>query len=243
MIEPQRHDSDDVLAALRHTERRLRESEQRLRLALWAAGMICWEWEVPTGQVRVTGSLGTLVDQGDRGTGHLTPSQLAEVHAEDRLAVALADRRSIEEGADYALEFRVRAGDGSTRWLAQQGRVVEVDGDGRALRVAGVVMDVTDRRRLQEDLAHRATHDSLTGLPNRTHFAERVGAALARASPAGPQPAVLFVDLDGFKTVNDRFGHEAGDRMLVEVAERLRAAAPPERDDRPARRGRVHPAP
>ena len=88
---------------------------------------------------------------------------------------------------------------------------------------------------LQEQLRHQAFHDSLTGLPNRTLFATRIGEALARAAVGGPAPAVLFLDLDDFKTINDSLGHAAGDDLLVAVAERVRASVRPA--DIPARLG------
>jgi diguanylate cyclase (GGDEF)-like protein len=202
---------------------RLRESEDRLRVALWAAGMVGWEWDVAAGEVRVTGSLGTLADPAG-ALAHLLPGQLADVHPDDRAALARAERWTLAEGADYDVEFRIRAPDGAARWLAQKGRVVAADAAGRPLRVAGVVMDVTERRRLQEALAHRATHDPLTDLPNRALFLDRLGHALARARRRAEAAAVLFVDLDDFKDVNDGLGHDAGDRLLVAVAARLRAA-------------------
>lgn len=92
--------------------------------------------------------------------------------------------------------------------------------------VAGVVItsrDVSERQRLAELLAHRATHDDLTGLANRTLFVERLTAALARSGRDGRQVAVCFLDLDDFKEINDRFGHAAGDELLVDVAGRLAA--------------------
>jgi diguanylate cyclase (GGDEF)-like protein len=81
---------------------------------------------------------------------------------------------------------------------------------------------ISERRALERDLEHRATHDRLTDLPNQASFGEHLGRALARASRHGGKVALLFVDLDGFKPVNDTLGHQIGDRVLVEVAERLR---------------------
>ena len=85
-----------------------------------------------------------------------------------------------------------------------------------------------ERARLERRLVHQAFHDALTGLPNRAHFRERLDGALARAARHGDAIAVLFLDLDGFKYVNDSLGHDAGDRLLVAVADRLRACLRPE---------------
>ncbi|MCB9373991.1 MAG: GGDEF domain-containing protein [Microthrixaceae bacterium] len=81
--------------------------------------------------------------------------------------------------------------------------------------------DVTDRRRLESQLAHRATHDPLTELPNRALLEDRLAQAAARLGRTGEEVAVLFCDLDDFKEVNDRFGHVVGDEVLVEVGRRI----------------------
>ena len=98
---------------------------------------------------------------------------------------------------------------------------------GRDVRVTAI-RDITERKTLERRLRHQATHDSLTGLPNRTLFAERLAQALRRTERQEGGVAMLFVDLDNFKFVNDSLGHEVGDRLLVAVAERLRACVRPE---------------
>ena len=110
--------------------------------------------------------------------------------------------------------------------LSREGRVwsssfFPVRDGHRALGVGSVVIDVTDQREAQRALAHSATHDALTGLPNRTLFSDRLGVALAQAERAGDLVAVVFCDLDRFKMVNDSLGHAAGDAMLQVAAERL----------------------
>src|SRR4029077_8884890 len=95
-------------------------------------------------------------------------------------------------------------------------------------RVKGLVLnarDVTERKALEEELAHQAFHDSLTGLSNRALFRDRVDHALTRAGRHNEFLAVLLLDLDGFKMINDSLGHDAGDELLVAVAERILAAS------------------
>ena len=93
--------------------------------------------------------------------------------------------------------------------------------------VALIIEDVTGRKELEDRLSYLAFRDPLTGLPNRASFAERLGDALRRAAGGQGPVAVLYLDLDNFRYVNDSFGHEAGDRMLVEAAKRLGRCAPP----------------
>jgi diguanylate cyclase (GGDEF)-like protein len=105
-------------------------------------------------------------------------------------------------------------------------RVVPTDWDGRPALLV-LLRDVTERHRLEVQLARRATHDPLTGLPNRLLLEDRLAQALARARRATHPVAVFFVDLDRFKAVNDTFGHATGDLVLVEAAHRIQASIRP----------------
>lgn len=95
--------------------------------------------------------------------------------------------------------------------------------DGTVEQISSIARDVTEQRQLQEQLAHQALHDPLTGLANRRLFLDRLDIAQARASRGGGSLGVLYIDLDGFKHVNDTLGHEAGDHALLTVARRLQA--------------------
>ncbi|MGH3023431.1 MAG: putative bifunctional diguanylate cyclase/phosphodiesterase [Gaiellaceae bacterium] len=157
-----------------------------------------------------------------------TPEEAWEeaVHEDDRASYA-ATNDAIERGEPSEVEYRLVGYDGRTRWVWDRMHPRRTD-DGRIF-VDGIVVDITDRKRAAEALAeaqrqlrHIAYHDPLTGLPNRIAFEERLKETLA--SEPAPAVAVLFVDLDDFKLVNDSFGHTAGDELLRAVAERLRRA-------------------
>jgi diguanylate cyclase (GGDEF)-like protein/PAS domain S-box-containing protein len=124
------------------------------------------------------------------------------------------------EADDYRAQWQFRRRDGSTFWGGVTANVVRTE-TGGAEHTIVILEDATARHEHEERLRYRVLHDALTGLPNRDLFADRLGMALDRSRRSGGQVAVLFLDLDGFKQVNDRLGHEAGDRLLQVVAERL----------------------
>ena len=121
----------------------------------------------------------------------------------------------------YHAEFRIRKRSGDWTWVRARGRVVERDADGRALRLAGTYADINMRKVAEDRLRHRAEFDTLTDLPNRALFVERLQQAMARASRSSTM-ALLFLDIDHFKNINDTLGHEAGDQLLKVFATRMR---------------------
>ncbi len=143
------------------------------------------------------------------------------IHPDDLAAVSELFRDALASREPYAIEYRLIHADGSSRWVQGHGQGV-YDADGVLRFVDGVLFDVTARRSSEERLAHLALHDPLTDLPNRALFQEHLTVAIANAARSGTGGAVLFIDLDDFKLVNDSFGHAVGDELLVMVARQLR---------------------
>ncbi len=158
------------------------------------------------------------------------------IHPDDRGSVVAGIDRALEEGSPYSLQYRLIHADGTERWVSERGRAV-LGEQGEHLWLDGVILDVTeqvlaeqDRDRAEDELRrqaelnhHQALHDSLTGLANRVLFHDRVGRAVLAAERDGGELAVLVMDLDRFKEINDTLGHAFGDRVLIEMGNRLQA--------------------
>jgi diguanylate cyclase (GGDEF)-like protein/PAS domain S-box-containing protein len=204
--------------ALVEAERRYRTLVEQLPLAIY---------------IDALDEVGTSIynsPQNEVITGHSQAEWQADpglfekiVHPDDRERVITGFADARRALAPFTSEYRVNRPGGSTVWVRDDSIVVP-DADGRPAYRQGYLMDITQRKLAEERLAHLAYHDPLTGLPNRALFSEHLEVALARAERSGRGIAVLYVDLDDFKLVNDSFGHGAGDELLIEVARRLREA-------------------
>jgi len=183
--------------------------EFELRDERWVVSAVGPEIEAITGYPP-----SDFIDHARRSYGSI-------VHPEDYDGMVSVFRDAIQRRAPYAIEYRVIHADGSTRWVQGHGRGA-FDADGNVTRIEGLFFDVTERRMSEERLAHLALHDPLTDLPNRALFQEHLTVAIANARRSGSGGAVLFIDLDDFKLVNDSFGHAVGDELLMLVAQRLR---------------------
>jgi predicted signal transduction protein with EAL and GGDEF domain/DNA-binding response OmpR family regulator len=200
---------------------RLNQSQRRLSNAQRIGEMGDWEWDVQ--QDRLVSSEQALRIFGhDTNKGALNLAAfLATVHTQDTERLQLACERAVYSGDAFAIDHRIVLQDGSVRYVHQQVEVIERDAGGQALQLAGAVHDVTSRKAAEEQIRQLAYFDSLTGLPNRALFVEQVQKAIARADRQAEQLAIMFIDLDHFKRVNDTLGHSAGDELLRQVSQRL----------------------
>ena len=201
----------------------IQHSEERYALAARAANDGLWDWELGTSSVYYSDRWKAMIGHQESDIGTSPDEWFRRVHRGDlpRLRQALSDcidgKREVME-----CEHRLRAADGTYRWMRCQALAVRTGPGGSATRLVGSLTDVTAQRELEEKLRYGAHHDALTGLPNRTLFLDRLTQALAR-SRRNPEAriALLFLDLDGFKQVNDNLGHLAGDQLLIKVAGRI----------------------
>lgn len=145
----------------------------------------------------------------------------AEIHPDDREYVRQVFRETVRTGLGQRIEYRFMTVAGETREMESRGSVIK-DEHGQAVRVVVVSQDITERKRLQEQVRQMAFHDPLTGLPNRRLFDDRFNLAMAATTRSNDFGALIFVDLDNFKLLNDSHGHDTGDQLLIETANRLK---------------------
>ena len=205
-------------------EEALRDSEERLALALDSGSDGLWDWCIASGAVTCSRHWFGMLGYADGEIVVRRRSWRGLVHPDD---VASAARLLVDHLRGmtplYECEYRLRRKDGRYLWTLVRGKVVARDPSGRARRMVGTHLDIDRRKVAEQQIAHLAAHDALTGLPNRTLFRARLDQELARARRHGGDFAVLACDLDRFKAVNDTLGHPAGDALLCSIADRLRA--------------------
>ena len=212
----------------RQVELRLRESEERYALAVRGANDGLWDWNLKTDELYLSARWKAMLGCGDGDIGGSPDHWFARVHPEDiaELKDAIAqhmagDRPHVE------VEHRVRHRNGQWRWMLARGLAI-FDAAQVPYRMAGSLTDITERKAAEAQLVHDALNDSLTGLANRVFLEHRIQHVLNRAKrDERLQFAVLFIDLDRFKVINDGLGHPVGDQLLVRFAERLKQCVRP----------------
>ena len=210
------------------TERK--EAEDRYRTLVERVPVAIYRQEV-----HHDGAVTYISPQIEAITGHAPEDYLADptfwvrtMHPDDRQRVLDEDERTDRTGEPFKVEFRKITRDGRVIWLRDEAALVRDEAD-EPLYWQGVVSDITERKALEERLEYQVLHDPLTGLPNRLLFVDRLGHALDRTRRRrGLKAAVLFMDLDNFKGVNDSLGHDVGDLLLTVVAQRLGRSLRPE---------------
>jgi diguanylate cyclase (GGDEF)-like protein len=216
-----------VTRAERMSTDELQRSQSALAEAEHIAGLGSWTWRPGDEMLLISPTLASLM-QLPASTRELPlVLWLAGMDSADRVLMHDSLRRATRQAVSLGGELRLQMREGQQRWM--QYRIVSRPDPDRpgSLLVSGTLLDITERMRAEEQVRTLAFQDPLTGLCNRARFFDLLGHARSQVHGSGEQLALLFLDLDGFKEINDRHGHDAGDQLLRQVAERLRRAVPP----------------
>jgi len=196
-------------------DRRYRTLVEQLPLVIYVDALDATSSNIFTSR-QIEGLLGYSV-QDWREDGDLFVKLL---HPEDRARVLEAHERTHATHEPLSTEYRLKARDGHYVWIRDAGVIVSDDA-GVPMYLQGYLLDISPEREAEEALRRQALYDPLTGLANRAHFNDRLERAIAAIRRPGERTAILFADVDGFKGVNDRFGHHVGDAVLCALADRL----------------------
>lgn len=210
------------------SSQQLGETMESLDRAQRIAHMGNWDWQIGENRLFWSDGIYRLFGIKPAEFDASYEAFVARVHPDDRTAVDAAVQHAMETGMPYEIDHRIVRSDGAVR-IVHESAEVQLDGQGRPVRVHGTVQDITAWKQaeqaLQEKDAHLeyiAYHDVLTGLPNRALLMDRLAHAASRADRAANRMALLFIDLDRFKTINDSLGHAVGDAVLQAAADRLK---------------------
>ena len=208
---------------IKNTELALQSSEARWQFALEGSGTGVWDWNVQTDVTWYSSQWAEILGYRQQDIGNHVDEWVKRVHPDD-LAAAEADveRHLRGDTPFYQSEHRLRRKSGDYLWILDRGKVIEWDEQGQPLRMIGTHADISERKRNEARIQFLAYHDSLTELPNRAYIQEQLQLRVNQLQRDGLHNALLFLDLDRFKIVNDSLGHTLGDQMLRQVARRLR---------------------
>jgi len=207
----------------RQAEKARADAERRLELAVDIAKLGSWEWDLVEQTVYFSPQWKRLLGYQPEEL----PDQISEwsdrLHSDDKEDVIKTLERFIDRpSGTLESEFRMQHRDGHYLYMIAQA-IADKNNDGKTIKIIGTMLDVTEQKLVEQRVREAAQHDPLTGLPNRALIFEYAGHLLAAASRKHSRGAMLFIDLDRFKPINDLYGHEVGDRLLREVAARMMA--------------------
>lgn len=197
-------------------------SEERWKFALEGAGEGVWDWDLESDQVFRSGQWFKIYGYAEDEVGKTAADGRKLMHPDD-IARAVEELNAHLQGKTplYSSEYRLRCKDGSWKWILSRGMIVSRSPDGRPARMIGTHTDISERKHNEAEIFQLAHYDKVTGLANRVLFQDRLQNDIEIAKRSGNSLALMYLDLDRFKEVNDTLGHDFGDSLLKNAAERL----------------------
>ena len=203
-------------------EQELRVTNERLSLAVAGTGDGVWDWYIKDGRIEFSPRMFEILGYTENEMPDSAVKWARLVHPDDTDRLDRAAREClVEPDRTFSCEYRILCHNGRYKWLLSRGIVVARDARGRPVRMTGMITDISERKEADERIWQHANFDALTGLPNRRLFRDRLNREVANAARNETKFALLFIDLDRFKQVNDLLGHDAGDLLLKEAARRI----------------------
>jgi len=209
--------------ARKAAELALRDSEERLSHVMDATGEGIWDWLEAMPSARHNAAWERILGLGDEAGEHDVAFVHGLIHPDDRADYDAALAACLQSAPSFAVEYRIRHVSGTYLWVMDRAKVVERAADGRAVRLVGALQDISESKRLEEEYRRLALFDTLTGLPNRRLLVDRIEQAIVQNRRQAALGALMFIDMDRFKELNDSLGHDYGDQLLIEVGHRLQA--------------------
>lgn len=207
----------------KQSENVLRESEFRWKFAIEGSGDGVWDWNIQTSEAKYSKRWKEMLGYAEDDILPTNDEWVKRIHPDDQSSVAGTMQAYLDGKIEiYVVEYRLRCKDDSYKWILGRGMIVSCDEDGKPLRMIGTHTDITERKQMEEQVRQLAFYDSLTKLANRLLLNDRLTQAISTSKRSGCHVAVIFIDLDNFKPLNDTHGHVIGDLLLIEVASRLK---------------------
>lgn len=221
-LRTERNKYRDLVTEKEQINKQLDESNQRWQFALEGAGDGVWDWDIEQNKSFFSRRWKEMLGYADDELASSHEVWFSLIHIDDREKVKSRLNSYLNKKLDeYKVEYRMLCKDQRYMWVLARGKVVARDATGLPKRMVGTHTDISDRKKAEEIIWNQANFDALTGLPNRRMFFDRLKEEVKRAARYKQMFALMFIDLDGFKEVNDTFGHKTGDNLLIQATQRV----------------------
>lgn len=208
---------------LSEINQRLADVEERARFALESTGAGVWDLNLPSQRIIISSRCKEMLAYAADEMGDDFSQWMGQIHPEDLAGVTALHQQLIDGTlASYKHEHRKRGKNGAWVWIQEHGMLAGRDTENRPTRIIGTCIDISERKQAEETIRHQANFDPLTQLPNRRLFHDRLAQEIIKCRRAGLALGLLLIDLDHFKEINDALGHDMGDLLLKEAAQRIR---------------------
>lgn len=206
--------------AVRFNEVKYRSTSEQLEAVIRTTTDGIWDWNLENNQLNFSERLQDMLQLTKLNSEPSLLQMMRVIHPDDRPIVKKSVLDRLIHNIPFQKEIRINTLDGQKLWIYATAEVIR-DADGNPIRMIGSIQDVTERKLTEEQITYLAYHDTITSLPNRTLFYDRLEKTIQQSRQANEKFAILLVDLDRFKNINDSYGHQLGDQLLQFIAAQL----------------------